>query len=161
MKELRKVVAQRLLELKKSKNISSQKEFAEMCGLSADTISKVINQRGNLSIKNAKQISKHMGVSLDYIYGNSDSEDMSSYAVDVINKHLRFAIIDDFDSELESSDILKKYLQTLYDTEHHETMPDELKQKWIESVKNEFIAALRNGTIPERKKYHISYSRMS
>ena len=70
-KKIRLIISERLTALKESKNLS-QKDMAEKCDLSADTISKAITAKETLSIRNAIKISKAFGVSLDYIYGNSN-----------------------------------------------------------------------------------------
>ena len=63
--------------------------MAEKCDLSADTISKAITLK-TLSIRNAIKISKAFGVSLDYIYGNSNIINIQQYALDLINKQIEF-----------------------------------------------------------------------
>lgn len=88
-KKIRLIISERLTALKESKNLS-QKDMAEKCDLSADTISKAITAKETLSIRNAIKISKAFGVSLDYIYGNSNIINIQQYALDLINKQIEF-----------------------------------------------------------------------
>ena len=54
-KKIRLIISERLTALKESKNLS-QKDMAEKCDLSADTISKAITAKETLSIRNAIKI---------------------------------------------------------------------------------------------------------
>lgn len=86
MNETERIIAERIQLLIKKYNFS-QVILAEKCELSKSTVSKAA-KRGKLSLKSAKRIARALGVSLDYLYGNSEIENAQEYAFSLMEQHV-------------------------------------------------------------------------
>lgn len=61
-------IGQRLELIREALGIEGKGEFADICGVEANTYSQWINGRANVSLPFALQIVKATGATLDYIY---------------------------------------------------------------------------------------------
>lgn len=86
MNEIQEITANRIQSLLK-KHKMSQVELAQKSELSKGTISKAA-ARGELSKESAKRIASALGVSLDFLYGNSDVESIEEYALTLVEQHI-------------------------------------------------------------------------
>ena len=86
MDNIKSIVADRLQKALDNKQFT-QTMLEEKSQVAKSTISKAIN-KGELSVKMAKKISKALNVSLDYLYGNDDVENLSQYVLDTMMKHI-------------------------------------------------------------------------
>lgn len=147
-KKIRLIISERLTALKESKNLS-QKDMAEKCDLSADTISKAITAKETLSIRNAIKISKAFGVSLDYIYGSSNIINIQQYALDLINKQIEFETTKptrertDIFTTISFSKKLDDYLRAIDEINKNDIMSDKLKAMYRQEVTDKFINSLK------------------
>lgn len=149
MSEEKEIVAKRLTELLKLRDFS-QADLSRKSGVSKDTISKAINN-GTLSVKIAKLISKALGVSLDYLYGNSDIESIPKYAFDIIMRHISSLNRksawggDSLISTVSVSQPLAAYLEAICEAGKAK-MPDNVREDWLQDEKERFIQAIENDT---------------
>lgn len=60
--------------------------IAKLCGVSPNTFSKACH--GNLSVNTAKKISKALGISLDYIFENSECLNTQEENVSFLDRHI-------------------------------------------------------------------------
>lgn len=86
--KLREVVFQRLQQLIASPGIGTQKALAEKSNVSRSTINKAMQKHETLSVKNALQIAKNCGVTLDYIYGLSEYPYLEQSVVELLEQHI-------------------------------------------------------------------------
>ncbi len=149
MGEHREIVAKRLTESLKLKDFS-QTDLARESGVSKTTISKAIND-GILSVKIAKLLSKALGVSLDYLYGNSDIESIPQYAFDVLTKHVSSFNRKSLwggDSLIATISISQQYvafLETICDAEKSNAS-DKIRKDWRQDAKEQFLQVIENDT---------------
>lgn len=155
MDELKEMVSKRLTELLKKQDFS-QAALAERSGVSKDTISKAIN-KGTLSVKVAKLISKATGVSLDYLYGNSDVFDIHQYSLDIIEKHISaFNRTSGYGNEAQIATIslsepLSQYLEAICNAEK---APESVREHWLHIAKEEFLQSIEKDA-EQKTKYAL------
>lgn len=149
MSEHREIVAERLTELLKLKDFS-QADLARKSGVSKTTISKAIND-GVLSVKIAKLLSKTLGVSLDYLYGNSDIESIPQYVFDVLMKHVssfnRKSLWggDSLIATISISQQFVAYLESICEAEKSNAS-DKVRKDWRQDAKEKFLQVIENDT---------------
>lgn len=149
MSELKVIVAERLTELLRQQDFS-QADLARESGVSKSTISKAINKEG-LSVNMAKQISKTLGVSLDYLYGNSPVGSLPQYALDTMAKHLSaYNSKSIWGNNLTISTIsisqpLSEYLEAVFEASKP-NVPDYVRKSWLQKEKEKFLQLIDNDT---------------
>lgn len=150
MDELKEIVSKRLTELLILKDFS-QADLSRESGVSKDTISKAINKKGTLSVNMAKRISKALGISLDYLYGNSDVESIPQHVLDIMEKHIssynRKSVwgSDSLIMSISLSQPLATYLEAICEAEKVK-MPDYVRGNWLQDEKERFLQAIENDT---------------
>lgn len=157
MDELKKIMSERLKKLLDGRKIKAA-ELARISYVSSDTISKVIRKRELLSIKNALLISNALGVSLDYIFGNSNVENIEQYVLDVINKHVPrrhkkllwgnhpYSFL-----SIAVSEALSTYWGQIEIISTTSIEPD-LREDWLKRENNKLLQAFKNDTPIENSK---------
>ena len=149
MFRLNEIISERLRPLvnaQKYKNgkKKKQQDIANEWNVSKNVLSKAINGLG-LSVDNAINISQELGLSLDYIYGQSDYKTIEDCVIDIIEKHI---YIDNRNSELPDLRIstpLASYLKDRYliqQVKSYQKDESELK-KQLQNCKDDFVAILR------------------
>lgn len=156
MDEIKAIIAERLTESLKRKDFS-QADLSIESGVSKSTISKAINKEG-LSVKMAKHISKALGVSLDYLYGNSNIENLQHYALDTMTRHISAYNQksvwggDSMISSVSISQSLSEYLQAIFEA-GKTNMPDHVRESWLREEKEKFLQ-----TIDVDTKHKVDYA---
>lgn len=149
MSEQKEIIAERLTALLKLKDFS-QAALANKSGVSKTTISRAIND-GVLSVKIAKLLSKTLGVSLDYLYGNSDIESIPQYAFDILMKHISSFNRksswggDSLIATISISQQLAAYLEAICEAEKSNAS-DKIREDWRQDAKEKFLQVIENET---------------
>lgn len=86
MDNLKEIVSERIGKLISERKMS-QKNFAEKCGLSSNTISQAKNH-GKLSLESATLIAKACNTTIDYIFGVSDIESVPEEVFRILKEHI-------------------------------------------------------------------------
>lgn len=147
-----KVVSNRIKQLLKINNMT-QKQFAEKCGLSADTLSRA-TKHGKLSISCAKIIAEHMNVSLDFLFGADDTVNFPQKALNIFKEHTLFQKIKiKIDGKyfwvdcIEVSPALDKYIKSIYEirgsavilnSDNREKIQQQVDDELLENIEKDF-----------------------
>lgn len=150
MDELKEKTSERLQTLLKSRKMKAA-ELARISYVSADTISKVIRKKELLSIKNALLIARALGVSLDYLYGNSDVENTEQYALDIMNKHISSFVRKSvfggsaLNKSISFSAAYFNYLDGVCEAKKAD-IKEELRQIWLKEIETDFLNTIKDDT---------------
>lgn len=132
----------------------SQKALAEKSGLTTAVINKAT--KGELSVNSALLISKVFGVSLDYIFGNSDIDDKRQFVLDVLLKHIYMLSLksvwggDWINGCLTISKPLSQFFEAMNEAISAKTIPNDFRKDWINRVRRDFLNVIMD--IPKEKQ---------
>lgn len=154
MSNLKEVVSKRLQKVIEETEIS-QVKFSQKCGISKDTVSKAITKKGTLSVKNALLIASACGVSLDYLYGNSEIINIPRQVFSILSRHVLPGVsLQKFHDNayiIPTVKMLKcftKYLDDAWAAQQPST-PVNVREFWLQQAADDLLAAIQSGTESE------------
>lgn len=132
----------------------NQKELAEMCGILPNDISKAIS-KGDLSVSKAMKISQATGFSLDYIYGNSDIENIQRYVLDTMEQHIypHISRISESDElkylipSLSTSPSLNAYFKAIFEVEKMKYFDSNQIENFKQEKRDKFFETIRTDKV--------------
>lgn len=165
MKNINKKISERIRQLVEAKKNETrprknQQTIANEWDVSKNVLSKACTGRG-LTVENALKISKREGVSLDFIYANSDEKNKFYSTFNIINKHLVFNVqkqkLDTrpSSSSLSISEPLVKYLESICELNNCESVPENARKEWQKNIEKDFLEILESGQSFEMREIDI------
>lgn len=147
--DLKSTISKNLKKLMKRDDIKNQAGLSRKCGISTSTISKILNGH-ILTPKNALIISKSCGVSLDFLYGNSEYEDISEDALEIVKKHISPALYPKTFHDgkysiktIRFSQCYSTYLNAVFDM-LSSSIPEEARDMCLKKAEAALLASLQN-----------------
>lgn len=149
-----KVIKSRLADLRKRER-RTQEEFAEEIGVHSNTVSSVENSHSYLKIETGIDIAVKYGVSLDWLYGLSDANEIG-----ILDSFISFFELEEYplhvfnkgDTEkrpffkMRLSEVARDYLIKRNEIEkfrREKELPDEAYNAWIKEIKSIYSEKLK------------------
>jgi len=89
MQQKKSVISRRIKELRKSRK-ESQQDLADVLYLSKQSVSKIEQDKINLTLENAIGLANHYNVSIDWISGRIEEKNNPTEMLDILSKYIRY-----------------------------------------------------------------------
>lgn len=162
MNEIQEIAANRIQSFLK-KHKMSQVELARKSGLSKGTINKAV-KGGGLSKESSMRIASALGVSLDFLYGNSDVESIEEYVLTLMEQHINsFAskmsgVYDGMVAGISLSPALASYLEQSAEIKKA-PLPERVRADGLYELKQRFLQQMKMN-FDEEKHYVLIDARL-
>lgn len=156
MNEIREMTAKRICILM-DKHKKSQAQLARESELSKGTINKAV-KNGELSIKSAKRIAAVFGVSLDYLYGNSNIESERDCAFAIVERHIgtfshkMSGTFNGIVAGISLSKRLGAYIEQSAEIKRA-PLPEHIKKEVLKEVRQAFLQEIENDVTEKRNLF--------
>lgn len=140
----------------REKNGESQQKLGEILGLTQNAISKLENGDTSLTLENQIRIAEHYNVSHDYICTGRNNDSILT----LLEKYLSLKYIFSHEGEkvtipypvLDIDKPLFDYLVRTAQAKNNKSMPDDIKELWIEREKKLFYESKKNNDFSNKEQ---------